>query len=59
MSDGGVGPGRSRGLHVLELVYAALGVALADLAQSLVFVASLADVLAVNLVHGRLLRLVA
>lgn len=55
------GSSRSRGsagLHVLELVDAPLGVALADLAQSLVFVAPLADVLAMNLVHGRLLGLV-
>lgn len=41
-------------LHVLELVHAALGVALADLAQGLVLVAALADVLAVDLVVRRL-----
>lgn len=46
-------------LHVLELVDAPLGVPLADLAQRLVLVAALADVLAVDLVHGRLFRLVA
>lgn len=54
------GAGRAGGwLHVLELVDAALGVALADLAQRLVLVAALAHVLAVDLVHGGLLRLVA
>lgn len=46
-------------LHVLELVDAPFGVALADLAQRLVLVAALAHVLAVDLVHGRLFRLVA
>lgn len=46
-------------LHVLELVDAAFGVALADFAQGLVLVAALAHVFAVDLVHGRLFRLVA
>lgn len=50
---------RTSRLHVLELVDAALGVALADFAQGLVLVATLAHVLAVDLVHGRLFRLVA
>jgi hypothetical protein len=49
---------RGARLHVLELVDAPLGVALADLAQRLVLVAALAHVLAVDLVHRRLLRLV-
>lgn len=35
-------------LHVLELIYAALRVALADLAQSLVLVSALSDVLLVQ-----------
>lgn len=48
-----------RALHVLELVDAPFGVALADLAQRLVLVPALAHVLAVDLVHRRLLRLVA
>lgn len=46
-------------LHVFELVDAALGVALADFAQSLVLVAALAHVLAVDLVHCGFFRLVA
>lgn len=46
-------------LHVLKLVDAPLGVPLADLPQSLVLVATLTDVLAVDLVHGSLLGLVA
>lgn len=42
-------------LHVLELVYAALRVALANLAQSLVLVAPLSDVLLVqDVVAGQL-----
>lgn len=57
---GGSAPAsRTVALHVLELVDASLGVALADLAQSLVFVTSLADVLAVDLVHRGLLGFVA
>lgn len=52
-------PPAAAALHVLELVDAALGVPLADLAQRLVLVASLAHVLAVDLVHRRLLGLVA
>lgn len=46
-------------LHVLELVDAALGVALADLAEGLVLVAALAHVLAVDLVHRGFLGVVA
>lgn len=52
-------PPAARALHVLELVDAALGVALADLAQSLVLVAPLAHVLTMDLVHGGLHGLVA
>lgn len=45
-------------LHVLELIHAALGVAFADFAQRLVLVTPLADVLAVDLVVGRLHRVI-
>lgn len=45
----------SLSLHVLELVYAALRVALADLAQSLVLVTPLSDILLVqDVVAGQL-----
>lgn len=48
-------PSRSQCLHVFELVYAALRVALADLAQSLVLVSALSDVLLVqDVVAGQL-----
>jgi hypothetical protein len=40
------------GLHVFELVDAALGVALTYFAKSLVLVSSLAHVFSVDLVHG-------
>lgn len=46
-------------LHVLELVHAAFGVALANLTEGLVLVPALADVLPVDLIHGGLLGLVA
>lgn len=46
-------------LHILELVYATLRVALADLSQRLVLVAALAHVLPMDLVVGRLHRLVS
>lgn len=46
-------------LHVLELIHATLCVALADLAQRLVLVASLANILAMNLIVCRLFRFVA
>lgn len=46
------------GLHVLELVHPALGIALADLPEGFVLVAALAHVLAVDSVHGGLLGLV-
>lgn len=46
-------------LHVLELVDATLRVALANLAQRLVLVATLAHILAMDLVVDRLLGLVA
>lgn len=45
-------------LHVLELIDAPFRVALADLPQRLVLVAALLDVLLVQLIHGRLFRLV-
>lgn len=46
-------------LHVLELIHATLCVALADLTQRLVLVASLANILAMNLIVCRLFRFVA
>lgn len=46
------------GLHILKLVDAALCVALADLAQGLVLVAALSDVLLVEHVVARQLSLV-
>lgn len=51
-AEGGEGEGERERcplcLHVLELIYAALRVALADLAQSLVLVSALSDVLLVQ-----------
>lgn len=46
-------------LHVLELIHATLCVALADLTQRLVLVASLTNILAMNLIVCRLFRFVA
>lgn len=45
-------------LHVLELIHTTFRVAFSDLAQCLVLVAALADVLAMNLIVGRLLCIV-
>lgn len=45
-------------LHVLELIHTTFRVAFSDLAQCLVLVAALTDVLAMNLIVGRLLRIV-
>lgn len=45
-------------LHVLELIHATFRVALSDLAQRLVFVASLAHILPMDLIVGGFFRVV-